>query len=476
MIFLRNFFSMSAMRIISAGLTFGLVVAFSRLEGMAQLGQFSLLITLFLFFQLLPLLGLHLYLIREISAAPQSIAHHLPNASVLALFVSVFLALGLGFGGAEIYADMPEIHPALWLVALSLIPTAPISAIEAGLLAQQRMDAVAIRNVAENILRSSLSLWLLLSGHGLTSIFIVFFCGRVLTAISYLTMDSLPSVMNFREISRTTLCSYIRKIPVFFGIALLGALSTRLDMLIMSKLSTPEQLGLYAAAYKLYELGLMVPQIISVVIFPHMSALHAQSSTAMARLLTPVITYSVLGATPLLILLGYNAEWVMSLFGSQAATGAPVLKLLLPALISAGCGQLLAVSMLVLNRSDLDLRTLAVGTVFTAALLIFVIPRWGATGAAVAMLVLSILIFALRFFLLRSLMSLSRSLKSLIKSMLPGVVMIMTMVVAPGTLNIFEVMGLGLVNYLLSAKLFGLLTLAPIREISALVQANEGKS
>ena len=56
---LRNLFSMSIMRVASALLTLALVIVFSRLGGIQQLGQFSLLITLFLFFQLLPLAGLH---------------------------------------------------------------------------------------------------------------------------------------------------------------------------------------------------------------------------------------------------------------------------------------------------------------------------------------------------------------------------------------------------------------------------------
>jgi O-antigen/teichoic acid export membrane protein len=467
MIFLRNLFSMSAMRIISAGLTFSLVLAFSRIVGIAQLGQFSLLITLFLFFQLLPLLGLHLYLIREISAAPQSIAHHLPNAMILALSMSVLLALALGFGGTVIYAEQPEIHSALWLVAASLIPTAPIVVIEMGLLAQQRMNVVAQRNIFENILRTSLSLWLVFAGYGLTPVFIVFFCGRLLTAISYIASNTLPSLIAYREISRVTLSSYARNLPTFFGIALLGALSTRLDMLIMSKLSTPEQLGLYAAAYKLYEFGLMVPQIISVVIFPKMSALYAQSSRIMVRLLAPAIAYPVLGASPLLILLGFNSELIMSLFGVQATAGVPVLKLLLPALVSTGVSQLLAVSMLVLGRSDLDLRTLAITSLFTTGLLLYVIPIWGAIGAALAMLLVSILTVALRFTLLAPLLPLRLVLKNFIKTLIPSGIMLVVMTMS-GQLNIFAVMALGVVAYILSAKLLGLLSLASLREFSAL--------
>ncbi|MGR8930429.1 MAG: oligosaccharide flippase family protein [Gammaproteobacteria bacterium] len=473
--FFRNLFSMSAMRIISAALTFSLVVAFSRIGGMTQLGQFSLLITLFLFFQLLPLMGLHLYLIRDISAKPEKLGHHLPNATLLALIVSVFLVFILGLGGAVIYADRPEIHTALWLVALSLIPTAPIAAIEAGLLGQQRMDLVAGRNIAENIVRTAIALGLLFHGYGLTAIFIVFLVGRVLTALSYMIVGDLPSVLAFREISAATLRDYLRRIPTFFGIALLGALSTRLDMLLMSKLSTPEQLGIYAAAFKLYEFGLMVPQIISVVVFPRLTAMYTHSTKAMSRLLSATMLYPILGAAPILIIVGINSDWIMNLFGKQAASAAPVLMLLLPALITTGSGQLLAITMLAMERSDLDLRTLVISTCATAALLIYVIPQWGAFGAASAMLAISVSTFALRYFLLRKLAPLSRVIKGFVKSLFPGLLMLTAICLAVPQMHSIAAMSIGLLLYLLGAKLLGFLSLTPIRELSELNKAIKGK-
>jgi len=338
------------------------------------------------------------------------------------------------------------------------------------------MDLVAGRNIAENIGRTLIGLGLLFYGYGLTPIFIVFLIGRILTALSYMLVGDLPSVWAFNEVSAATLRDYLRRIPTFFGIALLGALSTRLDMLLMSKLSTPEQLGLYAAAFKLYEFGLMVPQIISVVVFPRLTAMYTQSAKAMSKLLSAAMLYPILAATPILIVLGINSDWIMNLFGKQAETAAPVLMLLLPALITTGSAQLLAITMLVLDRSDLDLRTLVITTVCTAAALFYVIPHWGALGAAAAMLSISVFTFALRYFLLRKLAPLRRVVKGFVKSLFPGLLMLGTTCLAATQMPIFAAIVVGLLLYLLCAKLLGFLSLVPIRELSELNKAIKAES
>lgn len=464
---LRNLFSMSAMRIISALLTLALVVAFSRVWGSTQLGQFALLVTVFLFFQLLPLLGLHLYLIGKVSAAPATAAHHFPNATLLALLVSLALALSLGLGGTALYADLPEIHNALWLVAASLIPTAPIAAIEAILLAQQRMDLVALRNIAENIGRTAISLLLVFSGSGLTAVFITFLCGRILVALSYLFSPAVAIPFNRAELSFRTLREYMHSIPTFLGIVIFGALIARLDILFMSKLGTPEDLGLYAAPYKLYELGLMVPQIITVVLYPRMCELHAKSPGEMLHLVAAGIRYPLLFACPILILLGFSSVPVLSLFGGQAPLGATALILLLPALAGAGINQLLATCMFVIGRPDLDLRTLAIGTVVTVIALFVCIPKFGSGGAAFVVLVMSVFIPAVRCLLLARLVPLAPIGRAIADVMLPSCLM-MAIMLLTWPLQPVLAATLGIAAYMLTVRMAGL---RPIESLRAIIAA-----
>lgn len=472
---LRNFFSMSAMRGISSLLTLALVVAFSRVWGAEQLGQFVLLATLFLFFQLLPLLGLHLYLISKISASPETAMHHFSNATLLALLVSLVLALSLGFGGAALYADLPGIQNALWLVAASLIPTAPIAAIEAVLLAQQRMDLVARRNIAENIGRTAISLLLVFSGGGLTAVFITFLCGRILVALSYLRSPVVALPFTRAELSFHTLREYMHSIPTFFGIVIFGALIARLDILILSKLGTPEDLGLYAAPYKLYEVGLMVPQIITVVLYPRMCELHAKSPAEMLHLIAAGIRHPLLFACPILILIGFNSTLVLSLFGTRAQTGAITLMLLLPALVGAGINQLLATCMFVIGRPDLDLRTLTIGTFVTAIALFLCIPRFGSSGAAFVVLAMSVFIPAVRCLLLARIVPLAPIGKAIVDVMLPSFIMVATMLLAwPLRPIVAEI--LGVAAYILIVRMTGLNPIESLRRIITVPRAQKDES
>ncbi len=398
----RNLLSMSAMRITSALLTLSLVVYCARTWGVTQLGQLALLTTVFLFCQLLPLMGLHLYLIREVAARPETVDLHAPNAALFAALISPLLCVGIGFGGQWLYSDQPILQVPIWLIGLSLLPTAPIAVAEALLLARQRMDVIAHFNILENIARTAVSLILVFSGAGLSEIFTVFLIGRILIAWGYLHNGETPRLIRRKAISKAILRDYLQRLPVFFGIVVCAALVMRLDVLLLSRLSSPQELGLYASPFKLYELGLMVPQILMVVLFPHLSALFAKSSDCMMKMAASAIRYPLLVAWPLLLLLATFASDVLRPFGFEARQGAPALSLLLIALVGRGVDQLLAVCMLVANRADLDLRTLIVAAVLTTLLLILCIPLQGSAGAAAVVMSMSVISPLLRAYWMTS--------------------------------------------------------------------------
>lgn len=401
MLLLRNLMSMTAMRVVSALATLALVVSISRLWGVVPLGQFALLLTLFLFLQLMPLLGLHLHLVREVAARPASAAALGPNATAVGLVCATLLALALGFGGGSIYRDAPALALPLWLVAAALVPSAPIAVIEALLTGQQRMGVVARVNVGESLARSALSLLVVYAGGGLEAIFTVFLLARIGALVAYVRRSDVPSLFAWQELRAPRVAGLLRQAPAYLAILLCAALFMRMDMLSLSRLSSGTELGLYAAPARLYELGLMGPQIITVVLYPRLAALQHQRPADAAALLAGGVAAPLLIGLPVLLLLGWHAGFALSVFGPQFVVAAPVLGLLLVALGVAGLNQLLGSMMLALDRPDLDLRALLFTLAAQLPLLWLAVPAFGALGAAAVVAMSMLFMCGVRLVLLR---------------------------------------------------------------------------
>lgn len=124
-------------------------------------------------------------------------------------------------------------------------------------------------------------------------------------------------------------------------------------MLLMSKLATAEQLGLYAAVYKLFEMGLMVPQVITVVLLPRLGELRAQSVEAMTQGLVTYLRFPIVLGAPFLILMsGEQRTCAVDVRTSGGSRGDRV-GCLAASVARCRDQSTAALAMLVMGRSDL---------------------------------------------------------------------------------------------------------------------------
>lgn len=403
---IRNFFSMSFMRIASAAMTLLMVISIARVWGLELLGGFSLLLATFLSFQLLPLLGLNLYLIREVAARPSCAHEHAATAAAVSSCVSLALFVAIGWGGGQLYPERPELENAFWITAACLLPTAMIVVAESILLARQLMPLVARVNIVESMVRTIATIVIVHIGGSISHVMLVFLLCRVGAMGTYLCHPEVPPLIAPRKVSCQMARRYVAVLPTFFGIAICSALAPRLDVLVLSKLARPIELGLYASPVRLFELAQMVPQILMVVALPRIVVLWKSRPDDVPWLAAGLVAGPLMVLAPGLILACAHSETLLAMFGSEATLGAPALMWLLPGVLFVGMGQILAACMLAADRSDLDLRALAVSCGLSLIGLLVAIPRWGATGAAAVTFTVIVLSVLLRLALLRDHMDL----------------------------------------------------------------------
>jgi O-antigen/teichoic acid export membrane protein len=175
-------------------------------------------------------------------------------------------------------------------------------------------------------------------------------------------------------------------LPLGFFLVVLN-LYSYVDSVMLGYMRTDAELGLYSAAYKTYEGLTYAALAVSAVLTPRLSALyttdrlaHRQlalrgvAGSAMFGVVVAAVAYVI--ATPLLtVLMGPE-------YGAATAP-MQILVVGLPVVFAIWILHAIAISV---DREQLLLRTGLVGLVVNVGLNLYVIPRMGASGAALATL------------------------------------------------------------------------------------------
>jgi O-antigen/teichoic acid export membrane protein len=379
---LTNFASMASLRMGLAGLTFALFWSLSHSLSTMQLGGFSLLMNCFFMTQALPLLGMNMPLIRRVAYDSSKSADAGSNSFFFALPVAALLGIGIGAAGRWYSDDGLSVPFAL--LGLSMLPTAWIVVAECLLIGQERMLGIAFINLFEALGRL---LGACLAVHwqfGLTGVFAVFAGMRFAAALAYLCNPHL-SFPRWRLVHRGALDTLRREVPTYLAISLVTALCARMDIILLSKLLSLREAGIYAAAARLSDAALMVPTMAAVVIFPTQSRLFEANPVAFSRVLEQAVRWCLItGFAAALIVMAMSPEVIRWIYTPSLAPAAPILRILILGATVMVVDQLLSTTMMAARAQRTDLQSMSLGLIVLAALLVVLTHFYGLAGAAVA--------------------------------------------------------------------------------------------
>jgi O-antigen/teichoic acid export membrane protein len=168
---------------------------------------------------------------------------------------------------------------------------------------------------------------------------------------------------------------------------LVGA-ATQIDKLIVVAVLTPSTLGLYVVATNLSRLVLLFAQSVTPVLFPRATAASGadalemtSKAAAMTALVAGLLAVFLVALGPALLRMLYGAEFTVASF--------PFRILVLEACISSVI-LVLSQAFMALNRPVLVTVQYGIGAVVAITLLVVLAPRFGAAGAAIAMLMAAV--------------------------------------------------------------------------------------
>jgi O-antigen/teichoic acid export membrane protein len=376
---LSKLFSVTALRLGVAGLGFALFWLLSHYLKPAELGGFSLLMGIFMFLQMLPLLGLNVHVVRQMAAHPESQAEEIAAATTLALLVSAVMASAVcayAWWQANAALQTP-----LMLLGLSLLPTGWVAVAESALVGRERLPVLTTVNLLENAWRVSgaaLSIW---QGWGLVGVFAFFLAGRVLAALAYALSGGLPRP-RATHMKRDGLRRYLGLVPTYLGIGLVAAACSRIDVLLLSKLRGLEEVAVYAAAAKLYEASLMVSTMALMIVYPVLARLFVSDRATFAATLARSLRWGLLAAPLVLLGMALTPLVVHTLYAPHLWASVPVLQALLLGSWLMAIDQLLSSTMLAAHAQSHDLRAMVVGLLTLTLGLAALSPVLGPVGAA----------------------------------------------------------------------------------------------
>ncbi|MGD9602472.1 MAG: polysaccharide biosynthesis C-terminal domain-containing protein [Gammaproteobacteria bacterium] len=362
------------------------------------LGQYALVMTFYYVMQMLPLLGLTSFVMREVARAPHEAGTYFVTIGAMSMLGCAAVD-ALSFAFVHFANYEAEVRRAIGLVGVVIYPGILAFIAEIIFMSVERARPVARIAVAENVLRVLASTWALLAGHGVFELVLVLFATRLIALVAYvIEMKRLHLVANFGWPSRALFARSIEVLPVFLWGTLVFTILSRLDFLVLSFMEPVETLGYYAIGYRLFEVFVIVLTGLVMAMFPRVSrkfmGARSQFLITLRNLVVALTGGLAFVAAAVTLFADY---YVLILFRDQYPHPVALSQLFAAALMFAGMD---FVASGILHASDQqapDIRALTVGGILLSLLLLSLVPHWGIYGAFAAKTLATIVQCGLKF-------------------------------------------------------------------------------
>lgn len=362
----------------------GVVVAVARWLGAAGLGAYQIMIANVTVFETIASLGLWPLLVRCVVRSPEQGYRYLVHGGLLTGIASVAM-MPVMYWCSVGYE--PEIRLGTAVLAMTLLPGVVIVVAEAVLVARGKPQMIAWLRVFENAALVVLAAAALVMGYGLVAVTLAMLITRVGCAVAAFVTARRACPPSPVRLAASFFQELIAQVPVFIGMAVVWALYSRVDVLLLSRLASVEAVGWYSAGQRIYTMALEVPTSVMSVVLPMLAAAHAESRERFATLTRQTSHYFLLFAVPIAVGATLVGEpLLVSVFGAEFAPAVTPFIILMWALVPAAWMKLLGQALIASDRQHADLTINMVVLGATTLLLFLLVPEGGATGAAWAML------------------------------------------------------------------------------------------
>jgi O-antigen/teichoic acid export membrane protein len=476
---LSGFMLLAFAQLLSQAIGFAVLAVASRKLGPENLGPYSWAMGVAKYFVLPTDFGITVLGIRDIAREPHRAREVMGEVLVLQALLGVIVFAAMIFLAPLIAPDQKS-EDLLPIVACYVLVSAAI-AFDWALRGMQRLRALAISQVASQVVYGALVFTLLVGGFAGAQRYAWF---TVINAgiAAALTMwwawrkGGLPRVsLDWRPLWRRLKLS----IPIGISFAMIQVYYS-IDQVLLGYLRDTEAVGQYAVAYRV-PLGVFAFAAIWVaVVYPHASAMFMKDPERLRRQVQTFASYSVAIALPLGVGATFAGHGLMpQLFGSDFAPADSPFILLMWAV---------AVSMVSVNFGNVLLGCgdekryavgVSIGAVLNVALNFALIPSLGTSGSAIATIASEVAVVAYMIHRFKIVLGPARlEWGRVLRAALASAVMAAVLIALPGGVSPIVAVAIGAVVYVVTALALGVITRDELRQLvrERAVEASEGES
>jgi O-antigen/teichoic acid export membrane protein len=329
---IKNSAALFLFQVVSRGLAFLAFVYLARLLGVAEIGNFAYIISLSALLNLFVEFGTNQYLIKAV-ASGNSLSENNSISSVLGLKFTQFV-IGIILLSVLEYDSLIRnfqiINLTIVYVLFEGIAQIGISMLNGK---QEFIKANTCSFIYE-VTRSILLLAVLIGTQDLAYVPIIYIGVAILYASVLFWMvlrEHITRSIIWTIITNPmpSLAFFYKNTYLFFISAIAYQLYFRVDMILLKRLSSSIELGVYSTAYKFFEVFLFVPAILSGIVFPAVVAMHREGEDQWKPYLKMIQSRSALLISSLILGIIVFSDWIIVFFfGSSFSDSATIMQIL----------------------------------------------------------------------------------------------------------------------------------------------------
>lgn len=211
--------------------------------------------------------------------------------------------------------------------------------------------------------------------------------------------------VSVKPVGHYNLKQHLKPTFVFFAMTVATTIYTHLDTVMLKFMQGDEECGYYSAAVRIKTIAVSIVTSIGTVLLPRVSyyldkKMHAEFKRVTAKAFNLVILMSL----PMVIyFICYAKETIVFLSGDAYLAAIPPMKIIMPTVFLIGLTNVMGIQILVpQGREKAVLVSEIVGAVVDLVLNILLIPRYGASGAAVGTLAAEVAVLIVQTVYLRA--------------------------------------------------------------------------
>ncbi len=365
----------------------------ARHLGPGDFGAFSLVVAGFAIIATLARMGFENILIREFVRAPAHAAGFLATALTVRLAVGVVIVATI-FLASRVLRDGGGWISGLAILSWGLLPGAfEVLGYHFLSLNQSRFPALA--RIIQLSVSATVRIWLIFSGAGVEAFLYALVFDEVVLAVVTLCLyrhhcagwpglaTQAPRVRHLLRESWPLALS---------GLAVM--LYMRIDQLMIGVLLDTPSVGIYSAGVRVVEGVYFLPMLAAMAFYPAIIRAKERSQALYEVQTGRLMSLCIWGGVAVAFALAAGADWlVVLLFGDGYSGAAPVLRVQALNVVFLSMGAVAGKWLYVEGKQTLHLTKTLIGLLLNVALNLWLIPAYGAVGAAWAAVIAQAVVY-----------------------------------------------------------------------------------